>query len=118
MLGHQLIKLRGTRHGCVRSAPLISSCACLQVSCFGSNTESDAGDDWLVEWETKKQGKTWQQDVPVWYVDADPSCCGRRGKGEQALTSVLDLTTGNSSQSHINACAPPDTHVSIVQGLI
>ena len=102
---YQLINMQRTRHGCTRHTPLITCCTCLQVSCFGSNAESDAGDDWLVEWETKKQGKTWQQDVPVWYVE--PCCCGRRGKGGQALTTVLDLTTGESLGStsmHVHLC--------------
>ena len=96
--GYQAIDLQRTRHGCTGHAPLITRCTCLQVSCFGSNTESDAGDDWLVEWETKKQGKTWQQDVPVWYVNADPCCCGRRGKGEQVVT------TGNFQGAHQCMC--------------
>jgi len=35
----------------------------LQVSAFGSDTQSDGGDVWLIEWESK--AKHWKQDSKV-----------------------------------------------------
>ena len=35
----------------------------LQVSCFGSNEQSDDGDVWKVTWESS--GSSWLQDMKV-----------------------------------------------------
>lgn len=35
----------------------------MQVSAFGSDTQSDGGDVWLIEWDGK--GKIWKQNTKV-----------------------------------------------------
>lgn len=38
----------------------------LQVSAFGSDTETDGGDVWTVEWDSKY--KSWKQDQKVGWM--------------------------------------------------
>ena len=38
----------------------------MQISCFGSDHESDTGDVWVVEWDGK--AKLWERDLAVRYV--------------------------------------------------
>ena len=37
-----------------------------EVSCFGSDTESDTGDVWVIEWDGKHD--FWERDAAVRYV--------------------------------------------------
>lgn len=34
-----------------------------EVSCFGSNEESDSGDVWVIEWDDKS--KEWERDMSI-----------------------------------------------------
>ncbi|KAL6777667.1 hypothetical protein ACKKBG_A15180 [Auxenochlorella protothecoides x Auxenochlorella symbiontica] len=42
-----------------------------EVSCFGSDTETDTGDVWLVEWDSSKKASSWIQDLPVSLTHVD-----------------------------------------------
>lgn len=54
-----------------------SVASALQVSAFGSDTQTDGGDVWSIEWDTKS--KHWKQDAKV----------GSRGQRQHTHAHVL-----------------------------
>jgi hypothetical protein len=51
----------------------------LQVSAFGSDTQTDGGDNWTIEWDTK--GKFWRQNTKVSTHTVAMHVHGHEGRG-------------------------------------
>ena len=56
----------------------------LQVSAFGSDTQTDGGDNWVLEWDTK--GKFWRQNTKV---SRAPTGCGHSWELHASRTRPL-----------------------------
>jgi dolichyl-phosphate-mannose--protein O-mannosyl transferase len=93
----QHLKTRKWLHSHLHASPLTSN---LEVSCFGSDTESDTGDYWRLEIEGS--GKTWRQDqrVRLQHIDTNGYLHSHNKKynrlgGQQEVCGVREKRADN-----------------------